>query len=738
MNFYALIPLASFLLILFVWSFVLGQRRRDPVNSAFLLFAGVGGTWIGLELLFYIPAFVGFEDEILRAVVPLWMSIGFLFMNFAYRLVERRPDAIYFVFLAATFIGVVIDLATDWVILGHHRYDWGVADVRDPLTHSAICTAPVASSLFGLWLVFDRWRKASEIQVKRPLSMVVFGGLVTLSGISVLDIILPNVFGILDFPRFGSSALALFTVVVYAAVTRYNFLSISVEHVAEELFEDVRDGIVLVDHQGKVRRMNRAAIEMLGTQTTGFAGRPVEDLLPGCTAEQDFRNRELAFDDQGSPQVLSVSQSSNTKKGVEIGKILILRDITEQKKAEELLRRSHNELEEEVRRRTEELRQAQKMEAIGTLAGGIAHDFNNLLAAILGFATAARDDLSSEHPLRSDLEEVVVAARRARDIVQQLLTFSRRDDAERSVVAVDQVLSEALKLLRVSLPPTIKIERDVEDAACTVRADQAQLHQVLMNLCTNAYQAMGDSGGVLGVSLKLIDLDEQAAASHPPLAAGRHVRVTISDTGHGMTSETAERIFDPFFTTKSDGTGTGLGLATVQRILQAHGGTIDVQSEVGQGSAFSIYLPWIAGDTSLEDSMNIPVEGGNERLMFIDDREQVARAGKRMLEALGYRVDTFTSPTEALEVFNGDPWAYDLVITDQVMPEMTGLELAGEMLRVRPRVPIVLISGNADERTREQMRALGIGTFLPKPLAKGSTDRVIRALLAGAGQPSPR
>jgi signal transduction histidine kinase/ActR/RegA family two-component response regulator len=678
------------------------------------------------------------EYTILRAVIPLWISTGFLFLNFAYRLVERRPDPIFWISIAATAIGIAIDLSTDWVLLGHQRYEWGVADLRDPVAHTLLCAVPVSSSAFGLWLVFDKWRKAEETGSKTPLSLVLWGGLLTLTIISVLNIVVPNFLGIVDFPRYGSSSLALFIVVIFLAVTKYNFLSLSVEQVAEELFEDVRDGIIIVDQRGKVQRMNRAALEMTALPSIPGEDTRAEDLLPGYSAEPDFRNKEITVTHQTGHRVLSASKSSYTKKGVGVGAIIVLRDISEQKRAEELLRRSHQELEEEVRRRTEELRQAQKMEAIGTLAGGIAHDFNNLLAAILGFSTAARDDLPPEHPLRSDLDEVVVAARRARDIVQQLLTFSRRGEPQRKTVSVEQVLDEALKLLQVSLPPTISVKRQIAAPKSLISGDPSQLHQVVMNLCTNAYQAMGDSGGELGVALTIVDVEEEPVSGDLSLRPDRYAKVTISDTGHGMTAETVARIFDPFFTTKSDGTGTGLGLATVQRILQAHGGGIQVESEVGTGSRFSIYLPSIEGDLSLEDSTNLPVEGGNERLLFVDDRDQVARAGRRMLEALGYRVDTHTSPTEALEAFAANPHGYDLVITDQVMPEMTGLELAGEMLRLRPRLPIILISGNIDAEIRTRARELGIGSFLPKPLAKGSTDRVIRALLAGAAQVTHR
>jgi len=739
MNPYPLIPLASWLLILFVWSYVLGQRRRDAVNSAFLLFAGVGGAWNGLELLFYLPVFDGMEDTILRAVIPLWMSIGFLFLNFAYRLVNRKPDLIYAVALLATLAGTVIDLTTDWVLLGHQRYDWGVADVRDPLIHSAICAAPVLSGLFGIWLVIDAWRKTVDRRTRRPLLLVLLGGLATLAAIFLLNIALPNFFGALDTPRFGASALALFIFVIFGAVSRYRFLSISVEQVAEQLFENVRDGVVLIDERGRVERMNRAAAELMGLGSPPDHETPMAELLPGYTFDEDFQNGEVVLGRGETGRVLSLSQSGKSEPGSEPGKILIVRDVTEQKRAEDLMRRSHDELEQEVRRRTAELRQAQKMEAIGTLAGGIAHDFNNLLAAILGFATAARDDLATDNPLRSDLEEVVVAARRARDIVQQLLTFSKKGEPERKVVAVDQLLAEALKLLEVSLPLAVGIRRNIDTATdCLVFGDPSQLHQVVMNLCTNAYQSMGQAGGELGVELRVVELDEEFATSHPPLRPTRHVHIAISDTGHGMTPEVIERIFDPFFTTKADGGGTGLGLATVQRIVHEHAGAIVVESEVGVGSKFNIYLPWVEGDPSLEDSTRLPVEGGNERILFIDDREQVARASKRLLQTLGYRVETFTSATEALEAFGREPRAYDLVITDQVMPEMTGLELAGEMLRIRPQLPIILVSGNADAEIRIRARELGIGSFLPKPLAKGAAARVIRSLLDAGSTPTPR
>jgi PAS domain S-box-containing protein len=389
----------------------------------------------------------------------------------------------------------------------------------------------------------------------------------------------------------------------------------------------------------------------------------------------------------------------------------ILRDVTERKRLEI------------------QLRQAQKMEAIGTLAGGIAHDFNNILMAMLGYAEMAKIDLHEDSTAFTDLEEVLKAGRRAKDLVWQILAFSRQIERERKPVTLHPVIKEALKLLRASLPSTIEIRKEIDTNCGSVLADPTQIHQVLMNLCSNAHHAMREKGGVLGVELRAVEVDADMARAVPNLHEGRYVRLTVSDTGYGMDRSTMERIFEPFFTTKGVGEGTGMGLATVHGIVTSHGGAITVYSEPSKGSTFRVYLPRLETEDRAARSQEEPIPRGEERILFVDDEEPLARLGKQMLERLGYDVTVRTSSIEALEAFRANPHRFDLVIADQTMPNMTGIELADEMMRIRPDIPVVLATGFSETVSPERAKQIGIREYVMKPVATRELAELTRRIL---------
>jgi PAS domain S-box-containing protein len=376
------------------------------------------------------------------------------------------------------------------------------------------------------------------------------------------------------------------------------------------------------------------------------------------------------------------------------------------------------------------VRQAQKLEAIGTLAGGIAHDFNNVLAAILGYTQMAKEAAPSDSPVRADLDRVLSAAYRATDLVRQILTFSHKTAAERSPIKLQFVIKEALKFLRPSLPATIEIREDLDAGCPPVLADATQMHQVVMNLCTNAYHAMRERGGILGISLKPFDVGSDSAQSHPGLHEGSHVRITVSDTGHGMDKETVARIFEPFFTTKPPGEGTGLGLATVHGILAAHGAAITVYSEPSKGTTFCVYIPAIEeGLTAESVSEEAPIPGGNERILVVDDEEPLASLTGRALRRFGYEVVTFTNSADAAAAFRAHPEFFDLVVTDQTMPRMTGEDLAQAVMSIRPGVPVILMTGFSDVMSREKAEQVGVRAFLLKPASTLQIAKLVREVL---------
>ncbi len=375
-----------------------------------------------------------------------------------------------------------------------------------------------------------------------------------------------------------------------------------------------------------------------------------------------------------------------------------------------------------------QLQQAQKMEAIGTLAGGIAHDFNNILSAVIGYTEIVLADTADGSQQHRNLQEVLKAGNRARDLVKQILMFSRQTDKELKPVQISQIVIETLKLLRASLPTTIRIEPNLRSNSA-VMADPTQIHQVMMNLCTNAAHAMREKGGQLKIELSEVELQKDFLEQHPYLSAGTYLKLRVRDTGHGMDKKITDRIFDPFFTTKERGEGTGMGLAVVLGIVKSHGGTITVESSVDQGSSFDIYLPVIEREVDTETRPKMAMPTGNEKILFIDDEKALVDLGYQMLERLGYDVTTRTSSIEALELFIAQPPKFDLVITDMTMPNMTGDELARKLMAIRSDIPVILCTGYSERISKEKAQAIGIREFVLKPIIMSELAVTVRKVL---------
>ncbi len=376
-----------------------------------------------------------------------------------------------------------------------------------------------------------------------------------------------------------------------------------------------------------------------------------------------------------------------------------------------------------------QLHHAQRMETVGSLAGRIAHDFNNILALILGHGEMALRRLSDENPVRMNLEHIVKAGNRGASMVKQILTFSRQVDQERRPVAVHAIVNEALDFLRVTLPATIVLREDIHDCGM-ILADPTQVHQVVINLCTNAFQAIGGAPGAVEVRLDedTIETGFIADAGAPP--PGAYVRLTVRDTGCGMESDVVPNIFDPFFSTKKPGEGTGLGLASVHGIVTGYGGAITVRSELGLGTTFDAYFPQME---SAPMSLSAPVqaiEAGSEHLLFVDDDMELALLFRDALEQLGYVVTVCAKSLDALRLVQEQPDAFDLVITDYVMPDLTGAELAREIFALRPRRPVILVTGFAHGISREEAKLVGIAEYLMKPVSLPMLSAAIRRVLA--------
>jgi len=373
--------------------------------------------------------------------------------------------------------------------------------------------------------------------------------------------------------------------------------------------------------------------------------------------------------------------------------------------------------------------QAQKMEAIGTLAGGIAHDFNNILGATIGYAEMALYDTQKGSMEHYNIEQVLKAGHRAKDLVKQILAFSRKSEQDKKIIFLTPIIKEVLKLLRASLPTTIEIKQNIEPNLDAIFADPTQIHQVMMNLCTNSAHAMGDKGGILAVNLHNVNLNIEAAAQYPELNPGLYVKLRISDPGCGMDAATMQRIFDPYFTTKELDKGTGMGLAVVHGIVKGHGGGIHVESAAGKGTRFDILFPVIKRQVISETEELKALPTGNETILCVDDEQPLIELGKSMLKKLGYRVETRTLPLEAIEVFKAAPDKFDLVISDMTMPAMTGVSLAKKLMEIRPEIPVIICTGYSEQIDESRAKELGIKGFLMKPFTIRELSKTVRQVL---------
>jgi PAS domain S-box-containing protein len=375
-----------------------------------------------------------------------------------------------------------------------------------------------------------------------------------------------------------------------------------------------------------------------------------------------------------------------------------------------------------------QLRQAYKMEAIGTLAAGIAHDFNNILSAIVGYTQLLQLSMPEDDTALSHTNEILKAGNRAKELVKQISTFSRQSEQGLKPVSVVTIVKEALKLLRASLPATIEIKPDLKSESL-VMGDPTQIHQILMNLCTNAGHAMQAKGGILGVCLQEMLLESDIAYQYPDLKPGSYLKLTVSDTGHGMPRGVMDQIFNPFFTTKEKGEGTGMGLAVVHGIVKNYSGAIRVTSAPGKGSSFDVFIPTIESDSTAGENIEGAICGGTENILVVDDEPALVEIGAHLLEGLGYQVVSRTSSVEALNLFRSQSEKFDLVITDMTMPHMTGEKLAEELAGIRKDIPIILCTGFSHGITDEKAAKIGIKGILMKPIIRSELAEIVRNVL---------
>jgi len=502
----------------------------------------------------------------------------------------------------------------------------------------------------------------------------------------------------------------------------------------EGLFQAIPDAIVCGDTERRILRVNRGFTRVYGYAPGEVLGRSVRMLYddPADFEEQGRARYHMNAATRYDPyEVLYRKKDGETflsetvgvpirdAQGAVVGFLAIMRDVSERKRAEQ-----------ERARLEAQLQQAQKLESIGTLAGGIAHDFNNILAIITGYTELALLKGGHDVDWQARLSEVLAAGGRARDLVQQILAFSRQAEYTRAPISLGRTLEESVRFLRASLPATIETRSDLAARPDVVLADATQIQQVIMNLCVNAGHAMRRDGGVLEVGLAPVRLDAGAARPWQDLPPGDYFMMTVKDTGTGMTPEVRERIFEPYFTTKGPGEGTGLGLSVVHGIVKSHGGAVRVETHPGRGTTFEILLPRSDRAPARGEGEEGRAAGRSARILFVDDEPSLAHLGRQVLEQCGHQVVALEDSRQALEEFRARPEAFDLLVTDMTMPAMTGEELSRQVLRIRPDLPVILCTGYSEAMTEERAREIGIRQILLKPVLVSSLIRAIGELLA--------
>jgi two-component system, cell cycle sensor histidine kinase and response regulator CckA len=836
-NAYAYIPLAAFLINGFTWVFIHAKRRRSPVNQAYLLFAGLLALWALHDHIAWSPVSDAWQRALTRVEPLLWLSLGFVFLHFVYAFLRRERDVYYYISLSLVLIAIPLALFTDLVYTGYEPTFYGVRKTPGELYLFLPLTNVALPCGFAQLLILRRRSVTVDPERRTQLGLVLAGTVIALLLGLVTDVVLPYMLGIKVLPALASSLTVVIALSVYRAVVHHNFLAVSVQEAARNLFENASDGIILLDRNRRTTLMNRAAEELLQLDDEDTF-RSVASILEQDRGAEERPGDEVIVYSKTGPTALSVSRSAVRRGKADLGWFVILRDITGRKRTEEAIRQSEEryrmlfnsgkdalfvfrllpeggassfievndvactrldytrqellalrpqdlasapalrelaaavepvrqrgevrfettlitkgareipveivaqlfELDEEptvlaaVRDVTEQhaaieeydrleaqLRQAQKMEAIGTLAGGIAHDMNNVLGAIMSLASVMRVESDSDDPHQRDVEEILVSCKQGRDLTQNLLGFARKGRYERKRLSINRIVDDVTDVLQRTITEKISIKTELARELRLVEGDPNQFTGVLTNVCLNAVDAMQPRAvgeATLTVSTDLCELSAAQRRLHPELAPGPYVRLRVRDTGVGMSEETLERAFEPFFSTKARGRGTGLGLAMVYGTVVNHGGLVQLTSEEDAGTTMTICLPAMGpGEVESETTgrIEIPTMTRQGTVLLVDDEELIRTSGQRLLRALGYRVLLAEDGAEAVEIFGEQRSDILMVVLDMVMPVMDGVDTFLKLRELDPKVKILLTSGHTLEEKAAMLLERGARGFLQKP-----------------------
>ena len=708
MNYYLFFPFSSILINVFAWSYIYAQKQDTAVNKTCLIFLASLLGWVFCDFILWLPTPPSWKMPILKVACIFWIPSGFLFLNFTYAFLEKEKDFFYKVMFTGCVTAVLISLTTDWVILGHARTYWGEMALRGILFVPVILLLITPSTLFAYYLAFMKVIKGDNTKQKQQLTLLVLGVTISLSIALVCDVFFPAVLKVHDFIRMGSSGCGVISLCAFLAVVKYNFLSVGVEKVAKDLFENILDGIIVVNPEGHVLQINESAKGIFNVSDSEMKHLKISDLLADYDPTETYQNREIKIAREREERFLSVSQSIIEDYGVQLGKLIILRDFTDVRIADR-----------EKRRLRDQLQKAQKMEVVGILAGGVAHDLNNILSGIINYPELILLHLPQESPLRPSIQAMHESGLRAAEVVEDLLTIARGVAITKEIsnlnLMVEAYLASAEHRGLRQTHPSITFKKELDPDLLNVNCSRIHVVKALMNLVINACESTGGAPGTVTLSTMNRYLDEPLKG-YEQVRRGEYTVLSVSDDGPGIDSEDLERIFEPFYTKKKMGrSGSGLGLAVVWNMLQDHQGYKDVRSSE-KGTVFELYFPAerMAIAPPKKQLSSKDYHGNEEKILVVDDEARQRDIAFRLLTELNYHAATASNGEAAIEYVKRE--SFDLILLDMIMPGgMNGYETYAEIIKISPGQKAVLASGYAMTKEVHAAQALGAGKYLKKP-----------------------
>lgn len=709
-----------------VYLFLLGslwrQNRKSPSNRALRLFTLGLLAWLCVEMMNFLPVSYGREYTLQRLASLFWVTASMLFMNFVYVLLQRRRDAFMISLSAVVLVAAALFALTDLGMTSAVREEWGGRGIPGvgywPLV--IVAASPGPHALMILWRHFQ----SPDQRALRPaIRMIVISGACALTSALGVNAVLPVFLGIHGIPQVAPAMGSLVCVFVTVAIVKHDFLAVSLEQVAQELFERLPEGVVLVDREGEVRSMNRRALDMLGLAAPLFQARD----LPGCAEGLEAGERQILLEVEGEPRQLLVSVSEHRSAEQHIGFILAYRDVSEEYRIERRIAEESDALEAEVEHRSRNIEQARSRETLGMFAGSVIHDFNNQLFPIIGLSELVLERFDPGDPRAFDMQEVLRAATKAADVGRKLLSFTRAGSTKRTLVDLVKLVEEIGYFLRASVPAGVKVEVNVEAAEVFVVGVAGALRQMIVNVAVNAVEALLPCGGTISLGLR------RETLSNPPItAAGKTppgpIALDVQDDGVGLPPGIVEEVFRPFFTTKGAQGRAGLGLAVAAHIAAEHGGYIELSPAPRQGTVVSIRLPGLLRTSWVEFVANQPELLGSERVLIAASSTETEEELKAALLPLGYQLFVMADALKAARVLRADPTHYDLLLIDGgTLGEVT--ELVNAVHRHRTGLAVLVVTSSSEEAQRLRFENLQVET-VTKPLLPGGLASAVRRALS--------